>query len=257
VTVRRLLGAGLAAFALTLLLTIPAERLRAPLQQHLPVLAPGAMTGHVLAGQAVPLAIGELVVDRVTWRWRPGRLLFARLAFDIELRSGPSSVTLRIERPAWSGTLALTALRGSIDLEHLGRSLPALPGRARGRLDLEGLALALDADGRVAAASGDLRLADAELTTPVALLLGDLDGHLRSAGAWLELAFSFADGGPLAGTGVVGLAADGGYRVSARVVPGSTADPDQVALLRMAGRQAGDGTIRIEQSGRLPTAAGG
>lgn len=247
----RLLGAGLTAYLLALLFTVPAELLRGPLQAWLPEVRLGALSGLAHAGRIDPLTVAGVVLDRAAWRWRPSALLSGRLGFGISVDSGAGRVMLRAARAPGSTVLELAAVRGSLDLDWLGRALAQLPVRARGRLLLEELAVDLDPTGWPRRASGRFRLQQAVLSAPVALNLADVDGALGMEGGRLVVDFTLAPAAALTGSGRLQLAADGGYRIEARLAPGAAADPDVTGWLRQAGRPAADGSIQVDLAGRL------
>ena len=247
----RLLGAGLAAYLLALLFTVPAELLRGPLQTWLPEVRLGALSGHAHAGRVDPLTVAGVALDRAAWRWRPSALLSGRLGFEVSVDSGAGRVALHATRAPGSDLLELAAVRGSLDLDGLGRVLPRLPFRARGRLLLEELAVDLDPTGWPGRAGGGFQLQQAVLSAPVALNLATVAGTLGMDGARLVVDFTLAADAALTGTGRLLLAADGGYRLAARLAPGAAADPDSTALLRQAGRPAADGSVQVDLAGRL------
>jgi hypothetical protein len=247
----RLLGAGLAAYLLALLFTVPAELLREPLQTWLPEVRLGALSGHAHAGRVEPLTVAGVALDRAAWRWRPSALLSGRLGFGVSVDSGAGRVALRIARPPGSAVLELAAVRGSLDLDWIGRALPQLPVRARGRLLLEELAVDLDPTGWPRRAGGRFRLQQAVLSAPVALNLADVAGTLGMDGARLAVDFTLEPAAALTGAGRLLLAADGGYRLAARLAPGAAADPDVTGWLHQAGRPAADGSVQVDLAGRL------
>ena len=250
-TLGRLAAAGVAAYLVVLLLTVPAQYLRSPLDDLAPGLRAGHLDGSVLAGTATPVALAGLVVDEARWRWRPTALLRGRIAFDVTLHAGGSSLNLEVARAPWSAAVELADARGTVDLAWLGEALPNPPLRGRGRLQLDGVALALGPEGWPAGASGRLALHAAEVTAPVPLRIGAATAMLAQRDARLELAFTLADDAPIRGTGSATLEPAGGYRVQARLQPSAAADPDQVALLRLAGRSEADGSIRFDLAGTL------
>lgn len=247
----RLLGAGLVAYLLALLLTVPAELLRGPLQAWLPEVHLGALSGHAHAGRVEPLSVAGVALDRATWRWRPAALLSGRLGFGISVDSGADRVALRAARAPGSDLLELATVRGSLDLDWIGRALPQLPLRARGRLLLDDLAVDLDPTGWPRRAGGRFRLQRAVLSAPVALNLADVTGALGMDGGRLVVDFTLAPAAALTGSGRLQLAADGGYRLEARLAPGAAADPDVTGWLRQAGRPAADGSVQVDLAGRL------
>jgi general secretion pathway protein N len=251
VTRGRLLGAGLAAYLLALLFTVPAELLRGPLQTTLPEVRLGALSGHAHAGRVEPLSVAGVALDRAAWRWRPSALLSGRLGFEVTVDTGSGQVALRAARAPGSDLLELEAVRGSLDLDWLGRALPRQPVRARGRLLLEELAVDLDPSGWPRRARGRFRLQQAVLSAPVALNLADVDGTLGMEGGRLVVDFTLAPAAALTGSGRLQLAADGGYRIAARLAPGAAAAPDVTGWLRQAGRPAADGSVQVDLAGRL------
>ena len=247
----RLLTAGLVGFALALFFTAPAELLRGPLQEVLPSARLGTMHGHALSGRAVPAVVGGLPIQRVTWHWRPLALITGRLAFDLTMHVGDMHVGLRATRRPWSDEVTLQGIAGELDLERLGRLLPRLPVQARGRLTLDDMTVTLGPDGWPRQTMGRLQLHGATLTAPVAITIGEADGTLGMDGDRFEIGFTLPPSAAMVGHGTLLLAADGGYQFQGRLAPGATADQETVALLRLTGRQESDGSIRIDQKGKL------
>jgi len=237
VTRTRLLGAGIAGFTLALLFTAPAELLREPLRESLPGARLGAMQGHLLAGHVAPFSLGGVPFDRAEWRWRPAALLTGRLAVDLVLEQRDSRIELRAVQAPWSAETELREVAGDLDLERLGRALPRLPGRVRGQLTFDGVAITFGADGWPRHAAGRLRLHAAELVTPIALPLGKAEGTLGMDGNRLVIGFTLSPPAAITGRGTLRLGADGAYALSARLAPGNPADPEMTAWLRLAGRQ--------------------
>jgi hypothetical protein len=251
VTRARLLTAGLIGFALAVIFTAPAELLRGPLQQALPSARLGVMHGHALSGHAVPAVVGGLPMERATWRWRPLGLFAGRLTFDLVFHVGDMKVGLRAAHRPWSDEVTLHDLAGELDLEQLGRILPQLPGRARGRLRLDGVTVTLDPDGWPRQVAGRLQLREAALITPIAMPIGEADGTLGMDGDRFEIGFTMPPSAAMVGHGTLHLAADGRYRLQGRLAPGSKAGQETTALLLLAGRQESDGSVRIDQQGKL------
>ena len=245
----RLLAAGFVGFALALLFTVPAELLRGPLQEAMPSARLGAMHGHALSGRAAPAVVGGLPIELVTWRWRPLSLVTGQLTFDISFHAGDMHVGVRATRRPWSDEVTLQGIAGELDLERLGRLLPRLPARARGRLVLNDITLTLDPDGWPDQAMGRLQLHGAALTAPIAMPIGDAEGTLGMDGDRFEIGFTLPPSAAMVGHGTLLLTADGDYRLQGRLTPGSTADQETASLLRLAGRQESDGSIRIDQTG--------
>lgn len=244
----RLFAAATAAYLFALLVSVPAERLRGPLESLLPEVQFGALHGHPLLGRAEGARLGDLAVDGIAWRWRPLPLFLGRLGLAAEITTGPTSVILDLA-VAPSGKVYIERLDGVLDLAWLGTALARPAFQAKGRLTAEAVSLTLAADGSPQTAAGHFRLEDGRLEKPLELPIGATEAELRSRDGWFEVGLSLVPGGPIAGEGQARLAVDGQYMLTARLAPGTLADDGTRNLLRLLGPAQADGTVRIALQG--------
>jgi hypothetical protein len=247
---RRLLAAGALACLFGLVASAPAERLRATLLDAYPGLELGRLVGPAYRGRAVPAAYQGVPLEEIAWHWQPLQLLLGRFAVDVTLNAGASHARLRSVRRPWSAASSLDAVDARVDLEWLSGSLPSLPGRARGRLELAGLDLDLDADGWPTAAHGTLALRAAEVSAPVRVELGGIDATIGTEGERLRIEFTTAPDNPVAGSGTLLLERSGGYRLTATLAARNAEDAAARGLIRLAGRPGADGRVQLDRAGR-------
>ena len=245
----RLLVAASAAYLLALLAGAPAERLRGPLESMLPNVVLGALHGHPLAGHADGARLGDLTIDRLTWRWRALPLLQGRFGLAVELATGPTRVELDLATTP-SGEFFVEHLSGELDLAWLGRALTAPGFRASGRLTAEEITLSGDG-GWPRTAEGSLRLENGRVDAPIDFPVGAADGVLQSRDGWIELAFTLDPGGPLTGDGRLRFASDRRYALAAHLAPGPQAGSTTRDLLRLLGPAQANGAVDVAQQGNL------
>lgn len=242
-----LLVFGLLVYAAALLAQLPAavawQWLAAPNGQIAGVTV-ADLRGTVWSGSASGLRYRGLTLDRVSWVWRSGDLLGARLGVDWRLSgerlNGQGAVALG---PAG---VRLTDTRLLLDSAAIRELVP----RARlvalgGELALDLLRLEADRGLAFDAAEGELRWLDAAAGVPDAYPLGDL---LATLGTTPEGALRLAlrdQGGPLILDGDLDWAPDGGLRVSAEAGVRPDAPPQILNGLQNFGQPLAGGRYRL------------
>jgi len=225
-----LILAGVAAFAITLLVALPA-RLITPL---LPAtVSVGMLDGTLWHGHTDSLAVNGRHLGAVRWRLLPLHLLRARLGVDFELSRadgqarGRLAIGLgdRVELRNLSATLPLDALAGSV-----------APAAWSGTVDANLARLAFR-PGTVPEIEGTLEVRDLRAPPPDGATIGNYRVTFDASSPQdAQLVGKLQDlEGPMQVTGNVSLAADRSYVVEGLVAPRAGASESVTRTLQFLG----------------------
>jgi hypothetical protein len=249
---RLLVLAGAAAFALSLVATVPAATALALLGGDR-LRASGAM-GTLWSGSAAALEVGAVRLGETHWDVAVTRLLLGRLAADVETRIGDGEFRGALST-GLSGSLACAGCtyEGPIaGLRGLVPSLGRLDGRAR--LDLATLEVA---DGWPTRAIGTIKLTNVPITVPGAAPRpgapsASFDATVEAdpvpEGGLIEVAVQDA-GGPLEFSARLAVTPPGNYELAGRAKPRPDAPQDMVNALAVLGPRDADGGTELSMSG--------
>ena len=243
----RLPLAGVAAYLVILLITLPADRVVKLLEQYVVGLEMQSVSGTVFSFKAGHVLIQGLAMGPVTWSLRPLPLLLGRLEYRFHLKD-----------PAFQGTGVVgTGLGGQIYLNNLKAELKPdpwvnhfspLPVETSGVVTL--LIESMDfVDGFPRELSGHVDWADARIVEPVTMSLGHVEANFHSEGNTLLCRLSGS--GETALSGDFSLTQEGNYRLNLLVTPGTEVSSDIVDGLKTIGQARPGGAYLITDSGRL------
>jgi hypothetical protein len=252
--VKRLLGYllfGLVAFAVSLLLQVPASALTDLVAHRLPGFSVDSVQGSALSGTAQGVRFQQVRLHNVTWRLRFWPLLLGRLEFGVTI-SEPELQLTGVVGTALDRELRVTALTGQLPLPRAIQLAGRPPPPLNGRLELDQLELGLDPRGHPRRAHGRVHLRDAHTSFGRRLALGDFSIELDTREATIQAAVK-DNGGPLSLTGNLTLAPDGRYRFSGQAAVRDGADRDLLQALGLLGRPGSDGKWNLTFDGTLPS----
>jgi len=238
---------GIAVYIPILLVTFPVARLTGALEHQVDGLTIQAVTGSVFAGQAGRLRFRANELGPVRWRFSPSGLLRGRLEYRLELTHpdhlGHASVGITP-----GGNLVGHDLDLQLQADPLINAVSPIAVSSSGRLALQLDSFALR-DNRPQNISGMLEWQAAELRSPLALQLGDIQWALQSAGD--DLVARIIRGGTLGASGDITLAPDGRYTVNMQLQPGPDVDAGTRSLLGSIAQLQPGGNYLIHATGRL------
>jgi general secretion pathway protein N len=244
----RLLAAGLAAYVLFLVLTLPAARALPYLEQSLPDVQVQGVSGTLWSGQAASLRIAGLPFEAVTWRWQPLGLFKGAVEFAVEAGLGGQPVAARVGSGLLAGRYAsdiVARLSASDVLYWSGMTMARLDGRFDILIDrVEGIGSGLPA------AAGTVGWTPAKVLEPMDLDLGEvrLETRIEDGRTFGNLV---ASGGALAFTGELTANPDGNYRIVGEARK-KAALPQAVDSFLASFAEYSNGAYRLEWSDRVP-----
>jgi general secretion pathway protein N len=246
---RTLFYAGLAAFALSLLLLIPASIL-APLLQKAGAVTSG-ISGTIWSGEARTLSAGPLRFDQLRWQFQPWRLLRGELGVHVEARLPDGFLSGQVSR-SLGGRLVLRDVEAAAPLNALSPGMAAMTGNSQLSIRMQEIAWL---EGWVETAIGTVQLS--EVVLPIPVLAGrtppgnyviSFDSESLAVGA--PLTGKVTDGGgPLEINGLLNLSPPRNYELSATVKTRDSAPAELVSLLQSAGPRAADGGREFSLAG--------
>lgn len=249
--------AGLVAFVVTLVVTVPAPQAYRLVDDAAPVTAWGVY-GTVREGGASVVVVDGVRIDALRWRLVPSALLRARLAMEIEGRVADGEFSGRASTRT-GARVRVTDLRATIGADALVRLLSDddYPARLGGRLDalIESLVVAGQ---RPEVVEGIVNWRGASVSGfgetvalggfGVRLATGDDDtvrGTLRDT-----------DDGPLRVRGDARLALDGTLTGETRVEATDAASPELLQGMRLIGIPDPEASLTIRFEGNINNPAG-
>ncbi|MBF0144187.1 MAG: type II secretion system protein N [Magnetococcales bacterium] len=246
---QRLLGVGLLATLLFLLVRMPASWLLPPLAGLLPGLGLERISGTPWSGRVALLRLGDWEVGPARWSllWRPwirGEILLeGSLGRDGSLRGeGRAGIDL-------IGALLLDGVRGGFPLRDLSRLTPLVPTGLEGEVAGEIRRLEVTSRG-FRRLTGEATLSGLTLGPPLSLALGSFRITLSDEAG--EAMVRMADlASPLDLDATLAINLDGRYRLEGAIGSREQGDNRLASLLRMAGQAGADGRIPLRLEGSL------
>jgi len=243
----RLPLAGVAAYLLILLITLPADRVARLLEQNMVGVDLQSITGTVFSGMADRVVIRGLGIGPVNWSLRPLSLLLARLEYRLDLNDpdfrGTGVVGLRP-----GGHVYLHDLRMGLKPDLLVNHISPLPVQTSGDIGL--LIESMEfVDGFPRELSGHVDWVDARIIEPLAMSLGHVEATLHNEEDSLVCRLSGT--GETALSGEFSLTRVGDYRLNLLLTPGPEVSADIVDGLKSFAQARPGGAYLITDSGRL------
>lgn len=244
---------GFLAYALSLLATVPAERVYAFAQPLLAEKSPGlglyGLEGTLWDGRARSVSFNEYPLGTLQWKLSIPPLLLGRVSVDWQLQSesgyiaGHSGVSL-------SGAIVTEDAEGRLPVADAARHIRLVPVPLDGMLSLRIDRLALE-NGKITGADGVVMWHTAAVSGSTPLVLGDL-GIEFATDETGKIEGKISDkGGPLQISGTVTLTQDGQYHMAATLGAGPDAPPELRQSLSLMGRPDPKGRYKLNFSGKL------
>jgi general secretion pathway protein N len=243
----RLPLAGVAAYLLILLLTVPADRAVELLERHAVGLDLQSVSGSLFSGKAERMVIRGLGMGPVTWSLRPLPLLLGRLEYRFALND-PVFHGEGVVGTGLGGQVYLHDLQAQLQPDPLVNHFSPLPVQTSGGVRLLIASMEL-IEGFPRELSGQVDWTGARIVEPVALSLGHVEATVRSEANTLLGRMSGT--GETALSGEFSLTRDGDYRLDLLLTPGAEVSPDIVDGLKTFGQARPGGAYLITDSGRF------
>jgi len=243
----RLPLAGVAAYLLILLITLPADRVAGLLEQNIAGLNLQSVTGTVFSGKADRVVIQGFELGPVTWYLRPLSLLLARLEYRLDLKD-PVFLGTGIVGMAPGGRVYLREFEAELRPDSLVNHFSPLPVQTSGdvRLLIESMDII---DGFPRELSGHVDWLDARIIEPMEMSLGHVEATLQSEDN--DLVCHISGTGETAVSGDFSLGREDDYRLNLLLTPGAEVSADIVDGLKTFAQARPGGAFLITDSGRL------
>jgi general secretion pathway protein N len=243
----RLPLAGVAAYLLILLITLPAARVTKLLEQNITDLDLQSVTGSLFSGKADRVVIRGFGLGPVTWSLRPLSLLLARLEYRLDLKD-PAFRGKGIVGTGPGGHVYLHDLQVELKPDSLINHFSPLPVQISG--DVRLLIESMDfVDGFPRELSGHVDWVDARILEPMEMALGHVEAILQSEDHSLVCLLSGT--GETALSGDFSLTREDEYRLNLLLTPGAEVSADIVDGLKTFAQARPGGAYLITDSGRL------
>ncbi|MBW6520655.1 MAG: type II secretion system protein N [Desulfoarculaceae bacterium] len=206
------------------------------------------LEGNWREGVARDGQLGRVQLKEIRWTLRPWSLLTGSLSASISAQTGYGSFMARLNRGIRS--LSLRELEADIDIASLSPLMKATG------IQLDGKVLGSMSDftvrqGRITAAQGQWVWHDASVTSPRQNQLGTITIDLTTSSN--ETRAIIGDkGGPLQLDGLVVLAGDGRYSLTARMGARQSELDELISSLAFLGTKGDDGLLHLSLNGDLP-----
>jgi len=230
-----------------LVISFPAGRATARLEQQVASLSLQSVSGTVFCGRAGQLQLQGLALGPVAWHLRPLSLLAGRLEYGLEF----SGDTLRGRARAGltlAGTPYAREIVATFDQDTLINRFSPLPVVTTGRLSLAIESLRWG-DSYPDALDGHVQWADAGLLEPLQLALGRVELLLESGEGGIT--GTLTSNGLSSLTGDVSLTPAGRYRLELLLTPAADVSDETRETLDLAGNRQADGSYRLTAAGAL------
>jgi general secretion pathway protein N len=243
---RRYLAIGVAAYVLVLVAGFPASYVRGTLQDALPGLQLGSVTGTVFSGHSSRAVYQGLDLGEVDWHFRPLALLLLRLEYHLAFSHPDNSGHVNIGlRPG--GDVHGHALEMRLAPDPLVNRFSPVAIQSSGSLDLVLDSFAVDGE-QLRDVNGQLAWMDAAIESPVVLMLGEIGLTLQSKAD--TLVAEVTRGGELGLSGEILLQPGNRYALDLVMRPGAAVDSDTRDLLAVAMQPDASGGFLLKTSGR-------
>jgi general secretion pathway protein N len=243
----RLPLAGVAAYLLILLITLPADRAVKWLEQNTVGLDLQSVSGTLFSGKAERVIIHGLGMGPVTWALRPLPLLLARLEYRVDLKD-PAFLGTGIVGAGLNGRVYIHDLKAELQPDPLVNHFSPLQVQTSGAVTL--LIETMDyVDGFIRELSGHVDWVDARIVEPIVLSLGHVEANVHSEEN--TLVCRLTGSGETALSGDFSLTQEGDYRLNLLLTPGAAVSPDIIDGLKTFGQVRPGGAYLITDSGRL------
>jgi general secretion pathway protein N len=243
----RLPLAGVAAYLLFVLVTLPADRTAEWLERRVSGLDLEFVSGTLFSGKARGVSIQGLAVGPVTWSLRPLPLLLARLEYRVTV-TDPAFQGKGVVGTGLGGHVYLHDLQAELQPDSWVSRFSPLPVQTSGVV-----ALRIDTMNLVGnfprGLSGHLDWTNARIIEPVKLPLGHVEATLQSNED--SLVSQVSGSGEMALAGDFSLTPAGDYKLNLLVTPGPSISADVVDGLKTLGQARAGGGYLITDSGRL------
>jgi general secretion pathway protein N len=242
----RLPLAGVTAYLLILLITLPADRVVRLLEQNVAGLDLQSVTGTLFSGKADRVVISGLGMGPVTWSLRPLSLLLARLEYRLDLKD-PAFRGTGVVGTGPGGHVYLHDLQAELKPDPLVNHFSPLPVQTSGdvRLLIESLEYV---DGFPRELSGHVDWDDARIVEPIEMSLGHVEATLQSDEDTLVCHLSGTGKTALSGEFFLTRADD--YQLNLLLTPGAEVSADIVDGLKTFAQARPGGAYLITDSGR-------
>lgn len=243
----RYLAVGAAAYLLILVAGFPAGYVRGTLQEALPGLQLGDVSGTVFSGHSSRAIYQGIDLGKIDWHFRPLALLLLRLEYHLEFSHPDNSGQVNIGiRPG--GDVRGHALEMELVPDRLVNRFSPVSIQSSGSLDL-----VLDsfevAGEQLRAVTGTAAWRDAAIESPVVLPLGEIGLTLESRADTLVAAVT--RGGELGLSGEILLQPGNRYSVDLVLRPEAGIGSDMRELLAAAMQPHSSGGYQLKTSGRF------
>ena len=243
----RLPLAGVAAYLLILLITLPADRVARLLEQNIAGLDLQSVSGTLFSGKADRVVIHGLGMGPVTWSLRPLSLLLARLEYRLDLKD-PVFLGTGVVGMAPGGHVYLHDLQAELKPDSLVNHFSPLPVQTSG--DVRLLIESMDViDGFPRELSGHVDWVDARIIEPLEMSLGHVEATLQSEEDTLVCRLNGAGETTLSGD--FSLTRGDDYRLNLLLTPGPEVSADIVDGLKTFAQVRPGGAFLITDSGHL------
>ena len=243
----RYLAAGVSVYLLLLLVTLPAAHFRSTLQEQVPGLLLSGVSGSVFSGMARQGSYQGFDLGEVKWHFRPFALLLARLEYRLEVahrdNNGQTVVGIKPGGDLYGKDLNMQLAPDRLINQFSPVSLVS-HGSLRLRLD------EFTASGEMlTAVTGTIEWDDAAITSPVDLVLGQLELSLQSNEN--NLVATVTQGGDLGVSGDISFLDGSDYSVDLVLRPGKNVSAETMGLLETVMQAGPAGSFLLETSGSL------
>jgi general secretion pathway protein N len=236
---------GIAAYLVFLVATVPASVVAARI--HPPTIEVSDAKGTLWSGNAratLRTPQGPVELDRIEWRFRPSRLIAARLAFDVDATAKGIDAHARLERGI--GTMELRNLEARGEAAALALFAPlAATWQPEGPITVTSPALAWD--GVDLRGEGRAEWRGAALALSQVRPLGTYRAELKGAGGPAKVTLTTIEG-PLRLSGDGTLTPQGRFAFSGEARGEGTAAQSLEPLLDLIGPRRADGTRALRWS---------
>jgi general secretion pathway protein N len=243
----RYLAVGVAAYVLVLVTGFPATYVRGTLQEALPGLQLGGVSGTVFSGHSSRAIYQGIDLGEVDWHFRPLALLLLRLEYHLEFSHPDNSGQVNIGiRPG--GDVHGHALEVQLVPDGLVNRFSPVTIQSSGSLNLVLDSFEVVGE-QLRAVNGTAAWKDAAIESPVVLPLGEIGLSLESRADTLVAAVT--RGGELGVSGEILLQPGNRYSVDLVLRPGAGVSSDTRELLAVSMRPDSSGGYRLKTNGRF------
>ena len=250
----KLLALALVAYAVFLVLTLPANRVYQQFAELLPSsIKFYGLSGTVWSGKAELVTLASQQYRNASWQFQWADIIKGQALFDLDFDNGQSQIKGKLGADIGGNLIAkqLIVQQELTDIQALAQVSPITVGGKMGG-QINDLAIKKN---KISRADANITIIDAAFLLPRRTAWGNFKIDIESPDGITQAKIK-DQGGPLLADGLITINQAGEYDVNLAIEAASGASNNLIRGLEFLGRPGNDGKTRVTYKGSLPQLLG-